>query len=311
MSISKIRIWFRAIRPFAYPASIVPVMLGITVAWSEGFTLNYRMAILTIIGTLFAHTGGNLISDYFDFKRGIDRDGALGGSGVLLEKLLSPRDILIASAVSFFIAGVVAHYIILQIGIKLVWLVAGGFIAGLLYSVPPFGFKYGALGELLVFVTFGVGITVGSYVVQAGGYSLLPVWYSIPFGLLVAAILHVNNIRDVETDVQVGVTTLAGMIGPDRSRIIYAGFVIFAYVSLLFFIISGKIVVGSIAAIFTLPMAIGLVLKVWQEPHLSGEECLLMDAKTAKLALLFGLFMIVGIVVWEYLFFRSPILESL
>ncbi len=302
MSISKIHVWWRAIRPFAYPASMIPVLLGITVAWSEGFTINFKLGFLTLIGILFAHTGGNLMSDYFDFKRGIDRDGALGGSGVLLENLLSPRDILIASIASFFLAGTVAHIIILQIGIKLVWLILGGFVAGLLYSVPPFGFKYGALGELLVFLTFGIGITVGSYMVQTGSYSLSPVWYSIPFGLLVSAILHVNNIRDVETDVQVGVTTLAGMIGPDHSRIIYAGFIIFAYVSLITFAVSGKVVPGAVAAILTLPMAIRLVIRVWQEPHLGSEQYILMDMKTAKLALAFGISLIVGMVLWTLYF---------
>jgi len=294
-----LRVWCRAIRPFAYPASMVPAFLGMALAWSGGYDFRHGFAVLTIIGVVAAHTGANLMSDYFDYRRGIDREGTLGGSGVLVEGLLSPRAIIIASLLSFIIAGIVAHFIISYAGFKIVWLVAGGLVAGVLYSLPPFGFKYGAMGEFVVFLAFGVGITVGSYVVQTGAYSWTPVWYSIPFGLLVAAILHANNIRDVESDVEAGVQTLAGMVGINRARFIYGAMVFFAYSLLIFFVLHGEMSPGSLAALVTLPLAWNLVFRVWRAPFVSADELANVDAKTAQLSLAFGVTMIAGIVFWK------------
>lgn len=301
MTGNSFRLWWRAVRPFSFPASMVPAFLGMVLAWSEGNMFKHWLAFLTLVGVVTAHTGANLMSDYFDFRRGIDREGTLGGSGVLVEGLLSPKSILIASLFSFLVAGIVAHLIMLDAGFKVVWLVMGGLVAGVFYSLPPFGFKYGAMGEFVVFLAFGVGITVGSYVVQTGCYSWNPVWYSLPFGLLVSAILHANNIRDMESDVEAGVRTLAGMVGINRARFIYGAMVFFAYSLLIFFVLHGEMVPGSLAVLITLPLAWNLVFKVWRVPFISAEELSNVDAKTAQLGLAFGASMIIGIIIWTIL----------
>jgi 1,4-dihydroxy-2-naphthoate octaprenyltransferase len=297
-----IKLWLRAIRPFAYPASAVPVFVGVTAAWTEGYGFNSLTAFFTLLGVLAAHTGGNLMSDYFDFKKGVDREGKLGGSGVLVGGLLSPRAIFIGSLVSFAIAGVVAHFIMIYAGWKIIWLVLAGLFAGLFYSAPPFGFKYGALGELVIFFSFGVCVTLGAYVVQSGSYSWTPVFYSIPLGLLISAILNINNIRDTQTDLEAGVMTLAGVIGPDRSRFIYAGFIVASYASLVFFAIRGNIIPGAAIAVTTFPVATNLMMKVWRAPRGQGDSIAFLDVKTAQLSLIFGMSMIFGMVMWKVFF---------
>lgn len=292
------RIWWRAIRPFAYPASAVPALLGVALSWSAGYPVKYGLALLTLLGVIAAHTGANLMSDYFDFKRGIDREGTLGGSGVMVEGLLSPKSIMVASLISFCIAGTAGLIIMMNAGTQILWLVAGGFVAGAFYSLPPIGFKYGALGELVVFLAFGVGITVGSYVVQVGAYSWTPVWYSLPFGLLVSAILHANNIRDRKSDLEVGVRTLAGIFGNSGTRLTYAAIVALAYLLVVFFVINGDVLPGAAACLITLPLAWKLIVKFWSAPRISRNEFFGTAERTAQLSLAFGVTMIVGIVAW-------------
>ena len=295
----RLALWWRAIRPFAYPASIIPAFLGIALAWAGGYEINHYFAIITIIGAVAVHTASNLLSDYFDFKKGIDRSGTYGGSGVLVENLLQPRDILFASLLFYFISACVALFLIYFVGIKLIWIILVGLIAGVFYSMPPFGFKYGAIGELVVMIAFGVGITLGSYFVQTGQYSMIPVWHSIPFGLLVAAILNANNLRDLEDDVEVDVKTLAVMVGLNRARFVYGGFVFMAYALVIFFVAHGEMLTGSLACLLSLPLAANLVFNVWKAPYVSKEELNISVERTAQLSLAFGITMILGIAIWE------------
>jgi 1,4-dihydroxy-2-naphthoate octaprenyltransferase len=295
-----IRLWWRAVRPFAYPASVVPALLGISLAWSEGAVFRFGLALLILLGALAAHTGANLMNDYVDFKRGVDRPGTLGGSGVLVEGLLRPRAILSASIIFFAIAFAIAVPLCIRVGLPLVLLVLAGFVAGTGYVLPPFSLKYRAMGDMTVFFAFGIGITLGSYMVLAREFSWVPVLCAIPIGLLVAAILHANNMRDVADDRAISIKTLAGQLGLSRSRILYAAIVFGSYGLVLFLSLARIVNPGALIAVLTLPIAWRLVFRVWRALLPAREVLAHAVEQTAKLNLAFGLAMIVGILGWTF-----------
>lgn len=295
----KFKIWWRAVRPFAYPASVTPVLLGAAVAWSQGVHISFALGLVAVVGAVAAHTGANLINDYMDFKKGVDREGTLGGSGILVEGILKPGDIFWGSAVFFTIAAVCALIACYVVGLKLMILIVIGLIAGAGYVLPPFGLKYRALGDVTVFIAFGIGVTLGSYMIQTGYFSWTPVIYAIPIGMLVAAILHSNNIRDMVHDKDSQVKTLAGLMGQKVAKFFYAFLVLGAYLAILLSIIFG-VVAPFVALVFlTIPIAWRLVIKMYRTKD--GESVVLMDAKTAQLNLLFGLAMIAGVALGKNL----------
>lgn len=299
-NMTKLKTWWRAVRPFAYPASVVPAILGAVVAWSDGIAINYGLAALALIGAVAAHTGANLMNDYVDFRKGVDRPGTQGGSGVLPEGILTPSAILFASVIFFAVAGSMAIPLCALVGWPLAVLIALGFVAGAGYVLPPFGFKYRAMGDLIVFAAFGIGITLGSYMVQSRAFSLSAIPYAIPIGLIVAAILHANNMRDVADDRAVSVRTLAVLLGFSASRIFYVAMVLGSYLLLLLFFLAGIVNPGALGALATFPLAARITSQVWR----SSPGCKAIAAaveQTAQLNLIFGVAMTGGIVVFSLL----------
>ena len=295
----KIKLWWRAFRPISYPASVVPALLGIVLAWQAGFPIRIDLAIVTVSGALAIHTATNLLQDYFDFENGVDRPGTLGGSGVLVEGRIRPREIFFAAVLFFAISAAAAVPLILHAGMPLVVLIAAGFVAGAGYAVPNFGFKYRALGDVAVFFAFGIGITLGSYIVQARSVSWTVVICAASFGLLVDGILHANNMRDMEDDLRIGVRTLSAILGERGSRVFFLCIIAGAYAVTLVSAAVGVIHIGALLSLVTLPLAIGLMRDVWRTTSASREVLALAVGRTAMLSLVFGITMMMGIVGWQ------------
>lgn len=291
-----LKIWWRASRPFSYPASIVPAILGCVVAWVEGYKIDLIYAIAALIGAVAVQAGANLLADYFDFKCGQDRTGTMGGSGVIVDGSLSARAVFLGAVVAFSIASIIAISMILRVGGDMIWLIVAGAILGAGYSFPPLGLKYRALGDISVFAGFGIGITLGSHMVQSGAISMMAFIASMPMGLLIAAILHANNIRDVEDDVKVSVRTLPIIVGVYGAKRIYALLVFGAYLSLAISTMLGAIPLGSLSSFITLPIAIRSVARVWRAKAPYRASLIDMDGETAKLNLAFGVTMIIGMI---------------
>ncbi|MFH0800079.1 MAG: prenyltransferase [Pseudomonadota bacterium] len=296
---AKIAVWWRALRPFSFPASVVPALLGLALAWMEGMKIRIDLAILTVIGAVAAHSGANLINDYIDFRRGIDRPGTKGGSGALIEQSLSPKAVLMGSIVTCAVAFACALPLCLHVGPKFIWLIAAGFVAGAGYVLPPFGFKYRALGDIVVFAAFGLGITLGSYVAQSQVFLWAPLLYAIPVGMLVSAILHVNNIRDLDDDRSVNAKTLAGMVGVRAAKGIYAALVLGAYALVTILVLCRAIVPTAVLVLITFPIGWKLVKKIRKATPPFNRSLDMADAATAQLNIFFGLMLIAGAIAWR------------
>jgi 1,4-dihydroxy-2-naphthoate octaprenyltransferase len=206
-----------AARPRTLPAAIAPVLVGTALAGSEG---QFRPLAFcaALVGSIFIQIGTNLSNDYSDARRGADMEERLGPVRVTAGGLVPPRKVLVATWLAFAIAVAAGAYLIALVGWELLAIGAASILAGVLYTGGPRPYGYEGLGELFVFGFFGVVAVTGSYYVQTEELSWLALGLSVPVGLLAAAILVVNNIRDVDTDRRAGKRTLAVRLGRDRAR---------------------------------------------------------------------------------------------
>jgi 1,4-dihydroxy-2-naphthoate polyprenyltransferase len=212
-----LRIWAMAARPRTLPAAIAPVLVGTALAGSEG---DFRPLAFcaALVGSIFIQIGTNLSNDYSDARRGADTEERLGPVRVTAGGLVPPRKVLVATWLAFAIAVAAGAYLIALVGWELLAVGAASILAGVLYTGGPRPYGYEGLGELFVFGFFGVVAVTGSYYVQTEDLSWLALGLSVPVGLLAAAILVVNNIRDLDTDRRAGKRTLAVRLGRDRAR---------------------------------------------------------------------------------------------
>jgi 1,4-dihydroxy-2-naphthoate octaprenyltransferase len=215
------RIWVAAARPRTLPAAVAPVLVGTALAGQQGAFHALRFAA-ALLSALFIQVGTNLSNDYSDARRGADTEERLGPVRVTAGGLVPPRQVLIATYLTFAVAVAFGAYLIAVAGWELLLVGAGSILAGVLYTGGPRPYGYEGLGEVFVFCFFGIVAVAGSYFVQTRGLDWQCFALAVPVGLLACAILMVNNLRDIDTDRRAGKRTLAVRLGRARTRAGYA-----------------------------------------------------------------------------------------
>ena len=228
---SHVRLWLVAARPRTLPAAIAPVLVGTALAGTEDVFKPLRFAA-ALVGSIFIQIGTNLANDYSDARRGADAEDRLGPVRVTAGGLMPPRRVLVGTWVAFGIAVAAGAYLAAVAGWELLIVGALSIAAGVLYTGGPRPYGYEGLGELFVFVFFGLVAVGGSYFVQTEDLRWEAVALGVPVGLLAAAILVVNNVRDIETDRRAGKRTLAVRLGRERAVKIFAAMLALAYITL-------------------------------------------------------------------------------
>ena len=301
---SKVSIWWQASRPFSFTVSILPPILGSIIAKMEspGLKIDWLLFALTLIGCVIAHAGANMIGDYFDFKKRVDREGTFGSSGVLISNLIEPKKVFMGSMVAYVIASSIGIYIAASIpnGMYLILIIIIGAVLGLFYAAEPFSFKYHALGDLAVFISFGPAMTLGAYFVQTHHFSWTPVLYAIPAAFLVDAVLHSNNLRDIKNDSVVNIKTVAILIGEQNSKRMYYGLIISAYISVILLITANGLPTVSLITLLSLPLALKLIGIVKHKNKVPDQQFIMIDAATAKLHSVFSVLFVVSLLVQYY-----------
>lgn len=301
MKFINIKIWWEALRPFSYTVSIFPPIIGtIFAAYSITFArVSWGNFFICLIGCISSHAGANLLSDYFDYINNVDRHGTLGSNRCLIEKLLNPRQVLLAAMLAYLIALLIGSYFVLTLsgGYRLIWLIAFGGFLGICYTGGPFQLKYHALGDIAVFLGFGSAMSLGAYFVQTSSYTWQAAIYIVPLALLVNAILHSNNIRDREHDVVVNIKTLVILVGEKISQKLYLIFVLLSYVLVALFVCFLQLPAATLLVLFSLPLAISNIRKVEMKNSLIPQQFASIDADTGKLHCSFGLLMTIGLIV--------------
>lgn len=294
-------LWGVAVRAYAYPASIVPVLLGSVYAWYEREPFLPGHFLLALFAGMLYHTGCNLLNDYYDYRYGVDRDEAFGGSGVLVKGLMTPRQIALGAWACLAAGSLVGFYFVCRYGVPVLAIGAAGFLGAVFYTATPCGLKYHALGEPLVFLTMGVGMVLGGFVTQGAGLSVRACAVSLPVAFLVAAILQANDTRDIAGDRASGVGTLSVLLGPRGARLFYYLLLAAAYVSLAGLVAWGAVPRAALLAVLSLPIAWRLCARFRAFPGEADERVAPAVQGTAALHLVFGLLMTAGIAIGEWL----------
>jgi 1,4-dihydroxy-2-naphthoate octaprenyltransferase len=226
--LTHLRLWLLAARPRTLPAAVAPVLVGTALAGSEG-TFRALPFAAALVGSVFIQIGTNLSNDYSDARRGADTEDRLGPVRVTAGELMPPRHVLVGTYVAFGVAVAAGLYLAAEAGWELLVVGVASILAGVLYTGGPRPYGYEGLGELFVFTFFGLVAVAGSYFVQTEGLRWEAIALGVPVGLLAAAILVVNNVRDIDTDRRAGKRTLAVKLGRERARGLFAGMVLVAF----------------------------------------------------------------------------------
>ncbi len=254
-----IRVWWMATRPFSFTASVTPVALGAALAaWDGKFDL--LIFGLVLVGSVAIHAGTNLINDYYDWRKGTDTAESLGPNRPLKEKLVTPRQVLIAGLLCFALGGGIGLYLVAARG-GLFILVIGvlSVLAGYFYTAGPAAFAYIGLGEVIVFIFMGPIMVVGSYFMLAQDVPLRVVLLAVPIGMLVASILHANNMRDHDMDRAQGKRTLSNILGRRGSKIEYVFLVGGGFVAMLALVLLRMAPVPVLLTLLAAPQAWKLI----------------------------------------------------
>src|ERR1700761_2881899 len=258
---SGVRIWLMAARLRTLPAAIAPVLVGTALAGFQHIDHPLRL-LAALLGAVFIQVGTNLSNDYSDARRGADAEDRLGPVRVTAGGLVPPRQVLIATYVSFGVAVLAGIYLVVVAGWQLLLVGGASILAGVLYTGGPKPYGYEGLGELFVFLFFGIVAVAGSYFVQVEHLDWKAFALAVPVGLLASAILVVNNFRDSDSDRRAGKRTLAVRLGRERTRVLYAVIVYLAFVLTPVTWVFGPLKPWVFLPWLTLPLAASLVRTV-------------------------------------------------
>lgn len=292
-NLSRTEIWLLAARPKTLPAAAAPVVAGTAVAALD-HQFQFGPALAALLAALLLQIGANIANDVFDFHKGADNEQRLGPLRVTQAGLLTPRQVLTGMWLTFGLAALLGGYLAWVAGWPVIVIGLASIAAAIAYTGGPFPLGYHGLGDLFVFIFFGLVAVGGTYYVQAGSLSPLAVWTGVPLGLLITAILVVNNLRDLETDRATGKRTLAVRLGESGARLEYVLCLLGAYLTPLLLWIFGLAPAWANLAWLSLPWGMRLVRVIYTVKGRGLNQAL---AGTGQLALRYAFFYALGLLI--------------
>jgi len=289
------RAWVVASRPHTLTISVVPVLVGCALAWTETGRIDFGVMLLSMLGALLLQTGTNLDNDVSDFERGTDRAGRLGLPRATALGLLTPRQVRSASRACFVVATAIGLMLAWRGGWPIFFAGVAAAAAAMAYSGGPRPISYTPFGDFVVWLFFGLVAVTGSYYLQTLAVSPGVLVAATMVGLPAAAVLVVNNYRDLEPDRAVGKRTLAVCLGRGFSRMQYAVLMLGPFVLLPVLASQTRIGLALLVLLLALPTAIGLVRRFWRETPGPAFNAVL--AQTARFQVLFSVLLCVAILI--------------
>ena len=254
--------WYRELRPAFLTAALVPVLLGTAIAFSQQGGVQWGYFLLTLLAGLLIHGGANAINDYFDHKSGNDEANRefvrpfSGGSRLIQLGLLTPTEVLGIALFCFIVSSAIGIYLAFATGPLILALGLIGMLSGFFYTGRPFYWAKRGFGELLVGLNFGPLMALGAYYVQTQSFSWLPVVAAAPVGLLIAAVLFINEFPDYNADKAVGKSTWVVRLGPRNSILPFAATTLLANAAVIAGVVAGYLPAVSLLALLTLPASV-------------------------------------------------------
>ena len=283
--------WKLAIRPRTLPAAAAGVIMGSALAWQDGF-FRIDAGLASLLTALLLQIGSNLANDVFDFERGTDTPERLGPVRVTQAGLLTPSQVKYGMLVVFSLAALFGLYLAWLGGWPIILIGLAAILSAIAYTGGPFPLGYYGLGDVFVFIFFGLASVAGTYYVQAGSVSVAAWWMTLPPGLIITAILVVNNLRDLENDRKAGKHTLAVMLGEKATKIQYLICMMVAYLVIPLAAWLGVIPWLAMLTWSCLLIAIRTTKMVFTQ---KGSLLNAALAGTGQVALLFGILFWVGL----------------
>ncbi len=283
-------------RPFAFTASIIPVLVGAALAWVDG-AWSWPPFIGALLGALLLHTGTNVVNEVYDVRKGIDTITSPRASHAIVKGRITERAAFVVAGIAFALAIAVGLWLVALRGPAIVVLGAIGLIAGWGYTAPPLEYKNRALGVPLVFLLMGPLMVEGAYFAVSGGWSTTALLISVPVGLLVAAILHGNEWRDIREDTRAGISTLSAQIGRKWAHYGYVGLVLGAYVVLALAVVAELLPPATMLVVLSLPFLAQVIRSAELGATGQARAIAMIDLQTARLHLAFGLLLVLGLIV--------------
>ena len=285
--------WLIAIRIKTLPAATSPVILGTALAFHDGDS-NSFILFMTLLAAVFIQIGANFANDVYDFQKGTDRDDRLGPKRATQSGLITPEEMKTAMWRIFALAIFVGFYLAWVGGWPIVFIGLASIAAGIAYTGGPYPLGYHGWGDAFVFIFFGLIAVPGTYYLQTGFITNNSLWLGVALGMLSTAILVVNNIRDMGTDIVTGKKTLAVRLGKSFSQIEFSILVIFPFIIPLCMWWNTKDNMSLFITLFALPIAVHLIIQLISK---SGKELNNVLAGTARFLSIFTLLLSVGLII--------------
>jgi 1,4-dihydroxy-2-naphthoate octaprenyltransferase len=302
-----LRIWWNGIRPYYLPLSLLPLVLGSVLAWTQTIThislrgsFHPQRFLAALVAVILIQVGAHLINDYYDFVRGIDTSNALGPGGLIQQGIVKPVRVLTLGLVLLGLGALCGLILLLSPGGGALLFTIGlfGLFCAYFYSATSRSLSSMALGELVSFLLFGPLLTVSGYLIQTGQVDRTVLLYSLSPGMLAAAFVHLNNMRDAESDAQAGKHTLASLLDLPLSRLVYLLLLLGAYVPIIALGLQRHGPHLILITLWTLPVLVVLISGVMRT---DAPASLHMHMKlTLRLETFFVLLLLAALIITTY-----------
>lgn len=287
--------WYSAARPRTLTATYAPLGLAAVIALEQGVFDPFHF-VLALVGALFLQIGANLVNEYFDYRRGADELKQAGQGMTIKQGVLAPRSVLIGAVIAVAVGALIGLFLLARSGPLLLWIGLGGVLVVVTYTAGPFPLAYNGLGEIAVGIFMGPLMVLGAYYVMARRAAWTPVLAAIPISFMVAAILHANNIRDMDADRAVNKRTLAVRFGLRFARAEYVFLVYGTYLALALLVALRVMPWPTLIALLTLPEAARLVHIVTTQTETKLLH--MAQGRTARLHGRLGLLIVLGWLIY-------------
>ena len=276
--------WLIATRPWSFPASSMPVLVTLAYLNWCGYAIDWLAGVWALLNIVIFHAAANTWSDYFDYKRGVDREDAIGGMSIVSGEFQA-CEIKRLAWILLVIAVVAGIGLMLVAGLPVLYFGLAGCALIVLYP----WLKYHALGDLDIFLTYSVLPILGTSYVATGALNYETLWLMLPIGLITVGILHVNNTRDIEQDSRAGIKTFAMLVGKRVSVVLYIVELMLPFVCVLVAAIYGAMPWWSLVVLVALKPALDNCRAMLKLPAEGMKALIGVDEKTAQLQLMFSL----------------------
>ena len=258
----KLKLWLMEVRAPFFTASVVPIVLGAAIAFNMTQSFNFTYFILTLIGGVLLHAGANVINDYFDHlsqNDDINKEFVrpfTGGSRLIQEKLLTPKEVLSGAIAFLFLGSLIGLYLSFKLGWIILIIGIFGVLSATFYVFPKINLVGQGIGEVLIGINFGILMTFGAFYVQTREFSWVPIIASLPVALLITALLYINEFQDAKADQAVGKNHLVVRLGKKQAAKGYVLIMLLTYLIVIVSVVTDALPPISLIAMLTLPLAL-------------------------------------------------------